>query len=134
MNMTNRMRALALVAGALLVGTVTLADDESDLVALDKEWGEATAPEALEGLLSDDIISIAAEGVVGKAEMLEEAATTPPSGPYMAGNYRTKFLGEDIAVMVHNTSGDDEHWSLHVWQRIDGNWLVMATATVPVSE
>jgi len=130
----NKITGLVLIAGTLLAGKATLADDESDLLALDKEWGEATVPEALEGLLSNDIISIAAAGLVGKAEMLEEPAGAAPSGPYMAGDYRTKFLSEDIAVMVHNTSGDDTHWSMHVWQRIDGKWQVVATATVPTTE
>jgi hypothetical protein len=130
----NKTISSGLTVGLFLMGTATLADDESDLVALDKVWGEATTAETVDELLSDDVISIAAEGLVGKTEMLEEAANTPPSGPYMAGNYRTKFLSNDIAVMVHDTSGDDQHWSMHVWQRIDDDWLIVATATVPIAE
>ena len=57
-----------------------------------------------------------------------------PAGPYMAGNYKTHFVSADVAIMVHSTSGDDPHWSMHVWQRVEGKWQVAATATVPIEE
>jgi hypothetical protein len=35
--------------------------------------------------------------------------------------------------MVHH-AGDPEHWSLHVWQKRDGEWQVVASAATPVDD
>jgi len=130
----NKKTVSACVCGLLLVGLAAIADDATDLMALDKEWGEAAAPEAIESLIADDIIAIGTEGLGGKAEVLQDVAAAESSGPYTAGDYKTQFLSDDVAIMVHTTSGDEPHWSLHVWQRVGGKWQVAATASVPIEE
>ena len=118
-----------------MTGALANADDSDALIQLDKEWGESQGAETLENLLADDIVALGAEGMAGKAQMVEDAASADPaSGPYVAGDYQVNFLSEDIAVMVHSAGDPDPHWSMHVWQKQDGKWQVAATATVPVEE
>ena len=119
----------------LMAGTMANADDSDALVQLDEEWGEADGPAALESLLADNILTLGSEGVIGKAQMLEAAASEDAAtGPYVAGDYDVRFLSDDVAVMVHSAGEPDPHWSMHVWQKRDGKWQVAATATVPVEE
>jgi hypothetical protein len=44
------------------------------------------------------------------------------------------MLSDDIAVMTHHAGDPDPHWSMHVWQKKDGGWQVVASATVPLEE
>ena len=119
----------------VMTGPVANTDEADTLVQLDKEWGEAQGQEALEPLLADNIVAVGSEGVAGKAQMLEAAASDDaPTGPYIAGDYDVRFLSEDVAVMVHSAGEPDPHWSMHVWQKRDGKWQVAATATVPIEE
>ena len=86
-------------------------------------------------MLLDEIIAVGADGIGDKEAMLEAADDAEPAtGPYEAGDYKVRFLTEDIAVMVHSTPMPEPHWSMHVWQKVDGKWLVAATAAVPVAE
>ncbi len=126
---------IACVFCLLMAGTMANADDSDALVQLDKEWGEAEGPEALEALLADNILALGLEGVGSKAQMLEAAASDDaPTGPYVAGDYDVRFLSKDVAVMIHSAGEPDPHWSMHVWQKRDGKWQVAATATVPIEE
>ena len=119
----------------IMTGAVANADESDTLVQLDKEWGEAQGPEAMEPLIADNIMTVGAEGLIGKAQMLEAAASADaPTGPYTAGDYDVRFLSEDIAVMVHSAGNPDPHWSMHVWQKRDGKWQVAASATVGIEE
>ena len=119
----------------VMAGTAANAGDSDSLIQLDKEWGESQGSEALEALLADNIVALGLEGVAGKAEMLEAAASDDaPTGPYVAGDYDVRFLSEDVAVMIHTASEPDPHWSMHVWQKQDGKWQVAATASVPIEE
>ncbi len=126
---------LGCVICLIMAGTVANADESDELVQLDKEWGEAEGPEALEALLADNILALGLEGVGSKSQMLEAAASDDaPTGPYVAGDYEVRFLSEDVAVMVHSASEPDRHWSMHVWQKRDGKWQVAAPATVPIEK
>jgi len=118
-----------------MAGTMANADESDTLVQLDKEWGEAEGPEAIEPFLADNIVALSLEGVGSKAQILEAAASDDtPTGPYVAGDYDVRFLSEDVAVMIHSAGAPDPHWSMHVWQKQDGKWQVAATATVPLEE
>ena len=129
-----RMR-IGCVICLIMTGALANADDSDALIQLDKEWGESQGAETLEIVLADDIVALGAEGMTGKAQMVEAAASADPaSGPYVAGDYKVNFLSEDIAVMVHSAGDPDPHWSMHVWQKQDGKWQVAATATVPIEE
>jgi hypothetical protein len=132
------MKVRTIIGSAIclvMAGSVAHADESDTLVQLDKKWGEAQGPEAMEALIADNIVTLGSEGVIGKAQMLEAAASDDaPTGPYTAGDYDIRFLSEDIAVMIHSAGEPDPHWSMHVWQKRDGKWQVAASATVPVEE
>ncbi len=131
----NMKTMIACVFCLLMAGTMANADESDALVQLDKEWGQAGGPEALEALLADNILALGLEGVASKAQLLEAAANDDaPTGPYVAGDYDVRFLSKDVAVMVHSAGEPDPHWSMHVWQKRDGKWQVAATATVPIEE
>lgn len=129
---------IACVFCLVITGSAANADETDALIQLDKDWGSSLGPEALESLLDDDILTLGAEGLTGKAQMLEvaadDASDDDAAGPYVAGDYKVRFLSDDVAVMVHSTGGDEPHWSMHVWHKQDGNWQVAATAGVPIGE
>ncbi len=111
------------------------AGDSDALIQLDKDWGSTAGADDAGHFLADDIVALDSTGVTGKAEMIEAAASADaPTGPYVAGDYKVHFLSHDIAVMVHSAASPDPHWSMHVWQKKDGKWLVAATASIPVAE
>jgi hypothetical protein len=129
------MKILGSLVGLFVIAGIANADDSNALIELDKKWGESEGADALASLLSDDVLSIGVEGLAGKAEMLEAAdEAEPATGAYDAGNYKVKFLSDDVAVMVHSTQVPEPHWSMHVWQKLDGEWRVTATASVPIEE
>ena len=129
------VKTLSLTTVLLLSAGIAAADDTDKLIELDKKWGESEGADALAPMLLDDIVAIGAEGVGDKATMLEEAdSAEPATGPYAASDYKVQFLTEDIAVMVHSTPAPEPHWSMHVWQRVDGKWRVAATAGVPIAD
>lgn len=124
-----------LFAGLLTFSTIAIADDTAALIQLDKEWGESQSAEELSPLLLDSLIQISVDGLGDKASMLDAAENAEPaSEPYAPDNYKVQFLSENIAVMVHSTPPPEAHWSMHVWQKIDGEWKVAATAGIPVGE
>ena len=133
-----RMRTtkiLSLATILLLSAGFASAGDAEKLIELDKKWGESEGADALAPMLLDEIIAVGADGIGDKEAMLEEADDAEPAtGPYEAGDYKVRFLTEDIAVMVHSTPMPEPHWSMHVWQKVDGKWRVAATAAVPVAE
>ena len=111
------------------------ADDTDRLIELDKKWGESEGADALAPMLLDEIVAINANGVGDKKSILEQAESAEPAtGPYEASDYKVRFLTEDIAVMVHSSLTPEPHRSMHVWQKVDGKWLVAATATTPMAE
>ncbi len=122
-------------AALLLAGGLAQADETDMLIKLDKKWGESRSADAVAPLLADDVMEVGPDGAGGKKEMLEDAdANPPPEGPYEAADYQVRFLSDDAAIMTHSSSGEDPHHSLHVWQKIDGEWKVAATAAVPVAK
>ena len=128
-------KILSLATILLLSAGFANAGDADKLIELDKKWGESEGADALAPMLLDEIIAVGADGIGDKEAMLEEADDAEPAtGPYEAGDYKVRFLTEDIAVMVHSTPMPEPHWSMHVWQKVDGKWRVAATAAVPVAE
>ena len=122
-------------AGLLLSATFASAGDADALIELDKKWGETEGADAVAPLLLDSIITINAEGLIDKKAMLDQAENAEPTTePYMPGDYKVKFLSDDIAVMVHSTPPPEAHWSMHVWQKVDGEWRVAANASIPIAE
>jgi len=124
---------MAVVAGVALVAASGDAKDE--LIALDKKWGKANiaGDKATLGMIyADDVMIVAGDGIVGKADAVEAAdGADDPNAPYTAGDYKVMSLGDDAAVMTHTAEG---HNSLHVWAKRDGKWQVVATAGVPADD
>ena len=106
------------------------ADDTAMLINLDKQWGSAGGPD---GFVSDDVVGIGPTGIIGIAEV-RQAAVGPSDEEYLVDGYQVNFLSADIAVMVHTASGSDPHSSLHVYQKQDGKWMVVANASAPLGE
>ena len=134
------MKRLIIAALAVSLGVIALQANAGGgaekLIALDKAWGSAATPDDARALVSDTLISVAEDGVTGKPELMKTMASAPaPDGPYVSGDYQVQFLDDDTAVMVHSAgSGDDAHWSMHVWHRSDGKWQVAATASVEADD
>ncbi|MCH7665301.1 MAG: nuclear transport factor 2 family protein [Acidobacteria bacterium] len=132
-----RVVVVSAVLVTLIAGLAVAMHHETDaLIELDKEWGSAAlgqdAVDAINRIISDDVMAIDADGLGSKAAMIEAAQEDDaPTGPYMADNYEVKFLTDDVAVMVHHAGDPDPHWSLHVWQKKDDKWTVVATASAP---
>jgi hypothetical protein len=117
----------------LAASAVAQAGDADALIALDKQWGEAPDAAAQEPLLADDLLAVSPEGIGGKAEVMAQPAPAADA-QYAAGDYTVKFLSDDVAVMTHSVSGDESHWSMHVWQKQGDAWKVAATASIPAAE
>lgn len=121
-----------ILLSAVLAASVVMADTTDDLIALDKQWGEASGPA---GFVSEDVVAIGPAGIVGFSEMVAEAAAAGDmEEAYTVSGYRVEFLSDDIAVMVHAAAGSDPHSSLHVFQKQNNAWLVVATASSPIGE
>jgi hypothetical protein len=115
---------------------------QQQLIALDKQWGEAgTDTAVLNKILSDKILALGQKGEAeGKKEQMAAIASTPATG-YVADEHKFETLTPDIVVMTHRgtsttTEGGkqvkESHRSLHVFQRTNGNWQVVANAQVPI--
>ena len=148
-------RIVALIAIPLLVATIALgqggsppASVQQDLIALDKQWGEAGGKgdtATLNKILSANFLGIGQKGeALGKQEQV--AATTATSAnvqnaSYTADEYKFETLTPDVIVMTHRatTKGmqdgkevTESHRSLHVFQKRGGQWQVVANAQLPV--
>ena len=148
---------LMVAAISLLLATLTFGQGgnqttkiQQDLIALDKQWGEAGgkgATATLNKILSDNYLGIGEKGeALGKQEQV--AATTATSAnvqnaSYTADEYKFETLSPDVIVMTHRatTKGmqggkelTESHRSLHVFQKRGGQWQVVASTQVPIKE
>ena len=135
-----RIGIMMVLALAIVAAIAVAAHHEGEeLIALDKAWGAAAqgqaAVDAIKKVIADDVVAISGAGVGSKADMIEDAQSDDaPTGPYVADHYSVKMLSDDIALMTHHAGDPGPHWSMHVWQKKDGGWQVVASATVPVEE
>ena len=149
----HRVLAATLVAVAvvMMVGMSTAAKMQApsqqvqqQLIALDKQWGEAgTDTAVLNKILSDKMLALGQKGEAeGKKEQMAATTSTPSTG-YVADEHKFETLTPDIVVMTHRgtsttTEGGkqvkESHRSLHVFQRTNGNWQVVANAQVPIPQ
>ena len=124
--------ALALVAGI----AIAMHHENDALIELDKEWGAAAqgqeAVDAINRIIAEDVISMSGGGIASRADMIAETqAADAPTGPYKADSYKIKMITDDVAVMTHHAGDPDPHFSLHVWQKKGGKWVVVASASAP---
>lgn len=145
------LAATLLVVSVVMVGMSAAAGMQApsqqvqqQLIALDKQWGEAgTDAAALNKILSDKMLALGQQGEAqGKKEQIAASTSTPSSG-YVADEYKFETLTPDVVIMTHRgtsttTEGGkqvkESHRSLHVFQRNNGNWQVVANAQVPIPQ
>jgi len=129
------MKAILISVATLLsvfVAPAYAADDTNVLIALDKQWGESgvKGETTVAGkLLADEVVSVTAGGVRGKAGELADTKPEPAGTRYEPTDYKVTFINPDTAIMTHGTKGADAHYSLHVWSRKGGKWQIVATST-----
>ena len=85
------------ITGTLLIlfAGGAIADDTSDLIALDKTWGSAGVKgdtKAVATLLSDKLVSVSGDGVTDKKGELASSEPAPAGTMYEAGDYRNNFV------------------------------------------
>lgn len=132
--MTHRT-AVALSLALSLFAHSALADLEEKLIKLDRQWGEATKPEQLEALLTEDFILLTDKGTQGRKELMDEIAKSSSAEPYVAGGYTIRKVNDKVVIMVHTSgTGDDAHSSMHVWRNRNGNWKVAASASIEADD
>ena len=122
---------------------------EQELIAIDKQWGDAGLKgdsAVLESILADDFSGIGPTGVVTKAQSIAEAKTNAPNitnATYVADEYTVRFLDPNTAVMTHRAvekglnkgkEYTDQHRSMHVWVKRDGRWQVVASQASPIPQ
>ena len=79
-----------------------------------------------------DVIEMSGGGIASRADMIAEAQSADaPTGPYTADSYKVKMISDDVAIMTHHAGAPDPHYSLHVWQKKGGKWVVVASASAP---
>jgi len=148
----HRTVVATLIAGSLVM--VGMAADartaapsqelQHQLIALDKQWGEAgTDTTTLNKILGDQMLALGQKGEAeGKKEQMAASTSAPGSG-YVADEHKFEMLSPDVVVMTHRgtstvTEGGkpvkESHRSLHVFQRVNGNWQVVASAQVPIPQ
>jgi hypothetical protein len=122
---------------------------DQELIKLDQEWGEAgirgdTAK--LELILADDFQGSGPTGVQTKAQNIAEAKSNSANitnATYKADEYTVRWLDKDTAIMFHRavekgqnkgTDYTEQHRSIHVWKKVNGQWQVVASQGMPIPQ
>ena len=123
-------------------------DVEQTLISLDKQWGEAGGDTAkLDKIIGDNLLAISSKGAAQDKQQLiaDNKATIAgmKDASYTPDEYKFEMLSPDVVVMTHRgtTKGmqngkevTESHRSLHVFQKRDGHWQVVANAQLPIAE
>ena len=149
------MKSILVIAVLILVGVVfstpakNVPDDvQKALIALDKQWGEAAGDTAkLDKIIGDNLLGIGAKGEAQDKRQLiasnKALSSGVQNGTYVADEYKFDMPSSDVVVMTHRgtTKGmqdgkevTESHRSLHVFQKQNGQWRVVANAQLPVAE
>lgn len=121
-------------------------DVQQTLISLDKQWGEAGGDTAkLDKIIGDNLLAVGTKGEAqDKQQMIADNKATSSSvqnASYVADEYKFEMLSPDVVVMTHRgtTKGvqdgkevTESHRSLHVFQKKDGRWQVVANAQLPI--
>ena len=123
-------------------------DVQQSLISLDKQWGEAGGDTAkLDKIIGDNLLAVGSKGEAqDKKELIADNKTvsaTVQNASYVADEYKFEMLSPDVVVMTHRgtTKGmengkevTESHRSLHVFQKRDGGWQVVANAQLPIAK
>ena len=124
------------------------ADLQQTLISVDKEWGQAGADTAkLDKIIGDNLLAVGTKGEAQDKQQLiaDNKATSAgvQNASYMPDEYKFEMLSPDVVVMTHRavTKGmkdgkevTESHRSLHVFQKRDGHWQVVANAQVAIGK
>jgi hypothetical protein len=123
-------------------------DLQQTLIALDKEWGNS-GPDAakLDKIYGDNLIAVGTKGEAqDKKQIIADNVATGTgvqNASYVADEYKFEMLSPDVVVMTHRgtTKGmkdgkevTESHRSLHVFQKREGHWQVVANAQVAIGK
>lgn len=123
-------------------------DVQDALISLDKQWGEAGNDTAkLDKIVGQNALAVGPKGEAQDKQQLVSTTTATAAGlqnaSYNADEYKFEMLSPDVVVMTHRgtTKGTQDgkevtesHRSLHVFQKINGQWQVVGNAQVPISQ
>ena len=123
-------------------------DIQQTLISLDKQWGEAGGDTAkLDKIIGDNLLAVGSKGQAqDKQQMIADnkaASSGTQNASYTADEYKFEMLSPDVVVMTHRgtTKGmqngkevTESHRSLHVFQKLDGRWQVVANAQLPIAQ
>jgi len=122
-------------------------DVQQTLISLDKQWGEAGGDTAkLDKIIGDNLLAISSKGEAqDKQQMIADNKATAgvQNASYTPDEYKFEMLSPDVVVMTHRgtTKGmqnskevTESHRSLHVFQKRDGRWQVVANAQLPIGQ
>ena len=138
--------AVALVASAQAQNVPK--DLQQTLISLDKEWGNSGTDTAkLDKIYGDNLIAVGTKGEAqDKKQLIADNAATSAgvqNASYVADEYKFEMLSPDVVVMTHrgttkgmqnNKEVTESHRSLHVFQKLDGRWQVVANAQLPIAQ
>ena len=147
-----RILAISLLCTAVAL-VVTQAKDvpndvQQTLISLDKQWGQAGGDTAkLDKIIGDNLLAIGSKGEAQDKQQLiaDNKATSAgvQNASYLPDEYKLEMLSPDVVVMTHRgtTKGmqngkevTESHRSLHVFQKLDGRWQVVANAQLPIAQ
>ena len=138
--------AVALVVGAQAKDVPNYL--QQTLISLDKEWGAAGADTAkLDKIIGDNLLAVGTKGEAQDKQQLiadnKATSSAVQNASYTPDEYKFEMLSPDVVVMTHRatTKGmkdgkevTESHRSLHVFQKRDGRWQIVANAQLPIGK
>jgi len=123
-------------------------DVQQTLISVDKQWGEAGADTAkLDKIIGDNLLAVGPKGEAQDKQQMMAAnkatSSATQNASYTPDEYKFETLSPDVIVMTHRgtTKGmqngkevTESHRSLHVFQKRDGRWQVVANAQLPITQ
>jgi hypothetical protein len=148
-----RSLAITLLCTAVALAVSSQAKDvpndvQQALISVDKQWGEAGGDTAkLDKIIGDNLVAIGSKGEAqNKQQMIADnkaISAGVQNASYTPDEFKFEMLSPDVVVMTHrgttkgmqnNKEVTESHRSLHVFQKRDGRWQVVANAQLPISE
>jgi hypothetical protein len=123
-------------------------DVQQALISLDKQWGEAAGDATkLDKIISANLLAVGSKGEAQDKQQLiaDNKATSADvqNSAYTPDEYKFDMLSPNVVVMTHRgtTKGmqngkevTESHRSLHVFQKENGRWQVVANAQLPIAQ
>ena len=148
-----RRLAITLLCTAVALAVSAQAKDvpndvQQALISVDEQWGEAGGDTAkLDKIIGDNLVAIGSKGEAqNKQQMIADnkaISAGVQNASYTPDEFKFEMLSPDVVVMTHrgttkgmqnNKEVTESHRSLHVFQKRDGRWQVVANAQLPISE